>query len=291
MERRRRNGYADGDGPSPDEARELWRRYRRTRDPEIRERLIRQHVGLVRKVAGRLALRLPPHVSVEDLESAGIPGLLAAVEHFDPDKDVEFAFYAQARIRGAILDELRSLDPLPRSLRERGRAIDRAIRTLEQRWLRSVTDEEVAEHLGLSMAEYHQLLFDLRGGIQVSLDGSDAGTAEGEEGSGLPSVVDDRAPDAWRAMALKERQALLGSIIDGLPETERTVLSLYYYEELTMREIGAVLEVSESRVSQIHSAAVLRIRSRLRRQGVGAPELRLVREPAAVQGGLAYVSP
>jgi RNA polymerase sigma factor for flagellar operon FliA len=275
-----------------EEARTLWRRYRASRDPGLREQLIRQHIGLVRKVAGRLALRLPPHVSVQDLESAGVPGLLAAVEQFDPDKEVDFAVYAQTRIRGAILDDLRSLDPLPRSLRERAREIDRAIRTLEQRWLRSVTDAEVADFLGLSLENYHQLLFDLRGGIQVSLDGGGSGAGEGEEdGRVLPAVVDDRAPDAWRALALKERQGLLGSIIDALPATERTVLSLYYYEELTMREIGAVLEVSESRVSQIHSAAVLRIRSRLRRQGMGSSELAVAQKPTVSQGGVAYVSP
>jgi RNA polymerase sigma factor for flagellar operon FliA len=276
---------------SAEESRTLWRRYRDTGDPEVRERMIRQYIGLVRKVAGRLALRLPPHVSTDDLESAGVPGLLAAVEHFDPDKDVDFAVYAQARIRGAILDDLRNLDPLPRSLRERAREIERAIRSLEQRWLRAVTDEEVADHLGLSLEHYHQLLFDLRGGIQVSLDGAGPGPGAGEEGgTGLPSIVDDRGPDAWRAMALKERRDILGAVIDTLPETERTVLSLYYYEELTMREIGAVLEVSESRVSQIHSAAVMRIRSRLRRHGMGVSELTLAKEPPGIQGGLAYVS-
>ncbi len=255
-----------------EDLRPLWRRFRTTRDPELRDRLIRETVGLVRKVAGRLALRLPPHVELDDLESAGIPGLLAAVEAYDPDKDVDFATYAQVRIRGAILDELRLLDPLPRSLRDKARQIERTSARLEQELLRAATDQEIAGALGMALETYHRVLYELRGGLHLSLD-STSGGDDVEDGGDAPPITDERGADPWQAMALKERKALLGSIIDGLPGNERTVLSLYYYEELTMKEIAAVLEVSESRVSQIHSAALLRIRGRLRQRRLQSEDL------------------
>lgn len=259
-----------------DAIQDLWRRFQATRDPDLRDTLIRRHIGLVRTVAGRLALRLPPHVRLEDLEAAGVPGLLAAIETYDPGKAVAFATYAQPRIRGAILDELRELDPLPRSLREKGRRIERAIAILQQRFLRAPTHDEVAEFLGVSPSAFHRILQDLRGGLQVSLNTGWSESEEEEEGGGSPPPMPEgRTPNPWEALALKERRAILGGILDALPEGERTVLSLYYYEELTMKEIGAVLEVSESRVSQIHSAALLRIRARLRRRKLRREDLHL----------------
>lgn len=269
--------------------RPLWQRFRTTRDPDLRDTLIRETIGLVRKVAGRLALRLPPHVEVDDLESAGIPGLLAAIESYDPDKDVEFAAYAQVRIRGAILDELRSMDVLPRSLREKARRIERATALLEQRLLRTPDDAEVAAHLGMNLEVYHQVLYELRGGLHVSLDvGWGSGGDDEDEGGGPPAIAARGTPDPWQAMAIHERRALLGAIIDQLPGNERTVLSLYYYDELTMKEIAAVLEVSESRVSQIHSAALLRIRSRLKRRKLGSADLTFADPAPQPRGGLAH---
>jgi len=147
----------------------LWRRFRATRDPDLRDALIRRAIGLVRSVAGRLALRLPRHLCLDDLEAAGVLGLLAAVEAYDPSKEVEFAAYAQQRIRGAILDELRGLDPLPRSLRQKGRGIERAIAALQQRLMRAPTDDEIAAHMGVPLDLLHHTLHDLRGGLQVSL--------------------------------------------------------------------------------------------------------------------------
>ena len=259
-----------------DDLRPLWRRFRASKDPDIRDALIRRTIGLVRKVAGRLALRLPPHVELDDLESAGIPGLLAAVENYDPEKDVEFAAYAQVRIRGAILDELRNLDTLPRSLREKARRIERATATLEQRLLRAPSDHEVAAYLGMELDTYHRIVYELRGGLHVSLDvGWGHGTDDEGDASEQPAIPEHSAPDPWRAMAIAERRALLGACIDQLPASERTVLSLYYYEELTMREIAAVLEVSESRVSQIHGAALGHIRTRLQRRRLGSDDLTL----------------
>ncbi|MFB3817271.1 MAG: sigma-70 family RNA polymerase sigma factor [Candidatus Methylomirabilales bacterium] len=260
----------------------LWRRFRATKDPAIRDTLIRETVWLVRRVAGRLAMRLPAHLELADLEAAGIPGLMAAVESYDPEKEVEFSAYAQPRIQGAILDELRSLDPLPRSLRVKARRIERAVAVLEQRLLRPPSDEEVADFLELSVAAYHQTLHELRGGLHVSLETGGAGDGGEEAAAGLP--LEERSPDPWMALALKERRALLGGLIEELPAIEKLVLSLYYAEELTMKEVGAVLEVSESRVSQIHAAALLRLRTRLRRRHVGPEDLQVPRGLDAGRG-------
>jgi len=269
----------------------LWQRFRATRDPDVRDALIRGTIGLVRKVAGRLALRLPPHVEVDDLESAGIPGLLAAIESYDPDMDVEFSTYAQMRIRGAILDELRSMDILPRSLRQKARQIDRATVLLEQRLLRTPVGEEVAAYLGMDLEVYHRVLYELRAGLELSLDsGGPGGGDDDDEGKAPLAIAEQRTPDPGQALARKERQALLGALIDQLPDNERMVLSLYYHEELTMKEIAAILEVSESRVSQIHSAAILRLRGRLQRRNLSSADLQL---PAAVprpQGGLVHAA-
>lgn len=253
-----------------------FRRFRVSRDPDLRDGLIRHHIGLVRIVAGWLALRLPPHVCRDDLEAAGVSGLLAAIENYNPDKEVDFAAYAQSRIRGAILDELRDLDPLPRSIRERARQIDRATATLEQRFLRAPTQDEVADFLGISVSTLHQTLQTLKGGLSVSLDSGRPGSDQDDDGNGSDAPTPEgKGPSPWHELALKERQALLGAILDELPENERTALSLYYYEHLTMKEIGAVLEVSESRVSQVHSAALLQIRNRLRRRKITQEDLNL----------------
>jgi RNA polymerase sigma factor for flagellar operon FliA len=272
-----------------EDLRPLWRRFRASRDPDLRDTLIRHTIGLVRRVAGRLALRLPPHVELDDLESAGIPGLLAAIEGYDPDKDVEFAAYAQVRIRGAILDELRSMDILPRSLREKARHIDGATALLEQRLKRSPEDHEVAAYLDMDLDVYHRVVYELRGGLQVSLDvGRSGGSDDDEEGGEPPAVAEQATPDPWHAMALKDRKVLLGAIIDELPTNERTVLSLYYYDELTMKEIAAVMEVSESRVSQVHTAALRRIRARLQRRKLQSDDLAIAPDPLPAQGGLIH---
>ncbi len=264
--------------------RPLWRRFRATRDPAVRDSLIRETVWLVRRVAGRLAVRLPAHLELADLEAAGVPGLLAAIESFDPAKEVDFSAYAQPRIRGAILDELRSLDPLSRSLRVKARRIERAVAALEQRLLRPPADQEVAAELGLDLETYHRTLLELRGGLHVSLESRAPGDGGEGDGGGLRAARDERSPDPWVALALKERRAILGEIIEALPETERLVLSLYYCEELTMKEVGAVLEVSESRVSQIHSAALARIRRQLRRRRLEAQDLAAASDLGAGRG-------
>lgn len=258
-----------------DVTRAHWREYRRTKDPGLREMLITANIAVVRQVAGRLKLQLPPHVELDELESAGIGGLLSAVESYDPEQPVEFASFAQHRIRGAILDELRSLDLVPRSLREKAREIERALVGLERTLGREPTDDEVADAMGLDREAYYQQLGAIHGLVMVSLDEPGA---EGDEvllGGSHLELPDQDGYDPFMAAASKERVRLLGEIIDSLPAQERRVLTLYYYEELTMKEIGQVLRVTESRVSQVHASAILRVRARLLRKQLQREDLRL----------------
>jgi RNA polymerase sigma factor FliA len=245
---------------------ELRRAYRRSKDPALRERLVEADLALVKYLAARIASRLPKHLRLDDLFSAGLMGFLAAVEDYDPERGVSFSSYASHRIRGAIFDELRRLDWVPRGTRERMRDAQRAIDTLSRRLVRPPTDQEVAKELGIEPEAYRASLS--RGITLVSL------SAAGGSGTGEPSLVDSvedaTSPDPFLTLAEGERRAMLGRLMDGLPERERQVLALYYYEELTMREIGTVLGVTESRVSQLHSSAVLRLRVILRRQCIGA---------------------
>lgn len=243
--------------------RDEWRAYRRTKDPGLRDRLITANIRLVRQVAGRLSLQLPSCVELDDLESAGAVGLVSAVEHYDPEQPSEFATYAQHRIRGAILDDLRAQDFAPRSLRARAREIQQTLFRLEGSLGREPDDDEVAAALGIDRDSYWRVLGEIRGMVLMSLDEPGV-EADGAESDRLVwELPDSTSGDPSTIVASKERVRLLGKIIEALPKQERLVLTLYYVEELTMKEIGRVLEVSESRVSQIHTAAVLRMRARL----------------------------
>lgn len=245
--------------------REVWREYRRTKDPSLRDRLITANIALVRQVAGRLSLQLPSCVELDDLESAGAVGLLGAVEHYDPDQPAEFSTYAQHRIRGAILDDLRAQDFAPRSLRAKAREIEQTLFKLEATLGREPTDDEVASALGMERDAYWRQLGEIRGMVLMSLD-EPATEADGSESNRLMRELPDSARrDPFTTAAFKERVQLLGGVIEGLPAQERLMLTLYYYEELTMKEIGRVLDVSESRVSQVHTSAILRMRARLLR--------------------------
>ena len=251
----------------------LWKHYRATKDPAAKEALVRKYIYLVRYVAGRLALRLPAHLEMDDLTSSGIMGFLAAVEAFDPDREVDFPTYALARIRGAILDELRSLDWVPRFVRKKTRLLEKAFADLEQGLNRPPTDEEMARHLKVELREYHQLLQDTNLHSVISMD--DGWEDGGKEEGHLPQqfLRDQKEPDPLTVLAVDERKRILGRIINSLAEQERRVLSLYYYEELTMKEIGQVLGISESRVSQVHASALLRVRARLRRWRIDPSDL------------------
>ena len=222
-----------------------------------RDRLLLEHLPTVRYLARRIHERLPQHVELDDLISAGVVGLIDAFSKFDHTKKVQFKSYAQFRIRGAILDSLRTLDWSPRELRRKGRAVEEAIRAVTQRLGRAPSEPEIAKEMELSLNEFQQLLGDLKGLEIGSLHMERTEDSGDQELAYIPGSPDEDPLFRCLKGELKQR---LADAIDELPERERLVLTLYYFEELTMKEIGLTLGVVESRVSQIHSAAVLRLR-------------------------------
>ena len=225
-----------------------------------REALLMEHLPTVRFLARRIHERLPQHVELDDLVSAGVVGLIDAFSKFDHNKKVQFKSYAQFRIRGAILDSLRTLDWSPRELRRKGRAVEEAIRASTQRLGRAPTEPEIADEMKVSLSDFQTLLGDLKGLEIGSLHMERTEDSGDEELSYVPGAPED--DPLFRCLKGEMKQRLADAIED-LPEKERMVLTLYYYEELTMKEIGLTLGVVESRVSQIHSAAVVRLRSAL----------------------------
>jgi RNA polymerase sigma factor FliA len=225
------------------------------------ERVMAEHLPIVRLVALRIHERLPQHLPIEDLYSAGVLGLLDAFGRFDPSKQVLFRTYAQFRIRGAILDSLRTLDWSPRELRRKARAVEQAIQTLTGLLSRSPTDIEIAQKLNISLAAYQHLLGELNG---LKIGSLHAVRTEEDSGEEELVYVSSRPEDdpLFRYLEGEMRDRLTNAIND-LPERERLVMTLYYYEETTMREIGIILGVVESRVSQMHASAVLHLRARL----------------------------
>jgi RNA polymerase sigma factor FliA len=219
-----------------------------------------EHLPIVRYIARRVHERLPQHVPIEDLYGAGVLGLLDAFGKFDPDKKVLFRTYAQFRIRGAILDSLRTLDWSPRELRRKARAIEQAIQTLTAQFGRSPNDVEIARQLHIDLTEYQQLLGELKGLEIGTLYSERPDDSWGEEQVYLPGRAEDDPLFLYLDGEMRER---LTKAIENLPKRERMVMTLYYYEETTMREIGLILGVVESRVSQIHASAVLHLRARL----------------------------
>jgi len=228
---------------------------------EEQERLLLEHLPVVRFLARRIHERLPHHVEMEDLVSAGVVGLMDAVTKFDPRKKVQFRSYAQFRIRGAILDSLRTLDWSPRDLRRKGRAVEAAINLLTGRLSRAPAETEIAAELDLSLEEYQALLGDLKGLEIGTLHAEHSEDSGEEELAYVPGSPDEDPLFCCLRGELKEK---LVEAIGRLPERERLVMTLYYYEELTMREIGLALGVVESRVSQIHSSGVLHLRTALK---------------------------
>jgi RNA polymerase sigma factor for flagellar operon FliA len=222
-----------------------------------RDRLLLEHLPTVRYLARRIHERLPQHVELDDLISAGVVGLIDAFSKFDHTKKVQFKSYAQFRIRGAILDSLRTLDWSPRELRRKGRAVEEAIRSVTQRLGRAPNEQEIAAEMELTLNDFQTLLGDLKGLEIGSLHMERTEDSGDQELAYVPGAPDEDPLFRCLKGELKQR---LTDAIDELPERERLVLTLYYYEELTMKEIGLTLGVVESRVSQIHSAAVLRLR-------------------------------
>jgi len=236
----------------------LWERYFQEHDPAVREQLILQYAPLVKYVMGRLAISLPAILDYEDILSFGTIGLIEAVERFDHTKGVKFETYAISRIRGAIIDALRSLDRLPRSVRQKAREANEAILRLTNELGRDPTDEEVAAALNVAPEAYRKTQIE-SSWITVSLD--NLGVTDGEEDSGGAMAVAD--PDGEDFSIDLERQELIGDLagaIRDLPDREQLILSLYYKEELTMREVSEVLGISESRVCQLHARALSRLR-------------------------------
>jgi RNA polymerase sigma factor for flagellar operon FliA len=245
------------------EDRALWLEYGRTRDKALRDRLIVAYSPLVKYVAGRLGSGLPAHVEEADLISYGLIGLMSAIERYDPERDIKFKTYAIARIRGSIIDELRTLDWVPRSVRSRARAIERAIRELEAKLARAPTDPEIAARVGISTEELEESLVDISRSSIAALDELWSTAGEGDQVSLLDMLEDPGSVKPAEALDETEVREALAEAIARLPEREKLVVTLYYYEELTLREIGEVLGVTESRVSQLHTKAILRLRSRL----------------------------
>jgi RNA polymerase sigma factor for flagellar operon FliA len=249
-----------------DDTQALWLEYRANKgDKAIRDRLILTYAPLVKYVAGRLGSGLPAHVDEGDLVSYGLLGLIGAIERYDPERDVKFETYAIARIKGSIIDELRAMDWVPRSVRARARDIERAIAELERKLHRAPTDEEIAEKIGITTGELEDSLTDISRSSIAALDELwTVNTGGGGDQIALIDTIEDtEAPDPQGSLSATEMKEAIGEAIARLPEREKLVVTLYYYEELTLREIGEVLGVTESRVSQLHTKAILRLKARL----------------------------
>ena len=258
--------------PKPDDMQSLWHEYRRSGDQSIRERLILTYAPLVKYVAGRVGSGLPSHVDESDLVQYGLLGLIGAIERYDPDRDVKFETYAIARIKGSIIDELRAMDWVPRSVRSRARDIERAIGELEARLGRAPTDEEVSKKLGMTEGELDDSLSEIGRSSIAALDELWTVSSSGGDRIALIDTIEDtHGPEPQSALAETEMKEALGEAIARLPEREKLVVTLYYYEELTLREIGEVLGVTESRVSQLHTKAILRLKGRVAGAVLRAP--------------------
>jgi RNA polymerase sigma factor for flagellar operon FliA len=233
--------------------------------PTLKEQIVLEHTPLIRYIVNRIAVRLPSHIDLDDLHNTGVIGLMDAIEKYDPDKNCKFKTYAEFRIKGAILDQLRSLDWVPRSVRQKSRRLERAYGEVEQRLGRSASEEEVADSLGLQIDKFHELLNQVRGISLVNLEEIRGSSPDGDRSGSFADIVEDvHSENPFASLKLQEMKEIIGDTIATLPEKERLVVSLYYYEDLNMKEIGSILGITESRVCQIHTKAVLRLRSKLK---------------------------
>ncbi len=246
---------------SREEANKLWKKFVKNADEEARDRLITNYLHLVKYVVGRVAVGLPAHIRVEDMYSTGVVGLIKAVEKFDPEMKNKFETYAILLIKGAIIDEMRSLDWVPRSVHQKANMISQAQSDLQQGLGREASDAELAKHLGMKVSELDALMHRVRPAVMISLN--ESVDEDDDRGSMADRIPDQKAKTSFEVADKNELAHVLEEAILDLPEQERMVLVLYYYENLMLKEIGEVLDVSESRVSQIHSKAVSRLRGRL----------------------------
>ncbi|MGI6548886.1 MAG: FliA/WhiG family RNA polymerase sigma factor [Syntrophomonadales bacterium] len=245
---------------------QLWQRYKEEDDPVAREELVIHYSYLVKYMANRLAINLPPFVEVDELISYGIEGLIEAAEKYDYERRVKFETYAIARIKGAMIDGLRAMDWVPVSVRQKSKELEKAYNRIEMRLGRNATDQEVAEEMGITMEQFQTLLRNVRSTTILYLEDFLPGDDDGQNKRILDFIKDDQAEDALNTVELTDTKRLLAEAIGRLPEKEKMVLELYYYEGLNLKEIGAVMGLSESRISQLHSKSILRLRGRLSRR-------------------------
>ena len=242
---------------------ELWKLYRRTKEQKIRDFFVRQYAPLVKYVAGKIALGMPQNVEFDDLVGFGVFGLFDAIEKFDPGKQVKFKTYAVTRIRGAIFDELRTIDWVPRSVRQKAREVEETVRRLESSLGRAASDEEIAGAMSMDLKEFQHTMLKISGTSMLSLHDI---WYTGEDNDKISIAESIESPVSLNPDTIVEKDEIRRVIVEAikeLPEKEKKVLVLYYYEDLTLREIGEVLEVTESRVSQLHTKAVMRLRAKL----------------------------
>ncbi|GHA25239.1 RNA polymerase sigma factor WhiG [Streptomyces spiroverticillatus] len=242
---------------------ELWRSYKTTGDERLREQLILHYSPLVKYVAGRVSVGLPANVEQADFVSSGVFGLIDAIEKFDIERSIKFETYAITRIRGAMIDELRALDWIPRSVRQKAKAVERAYATLEAKLRRTPSEGEVASEMGIAVEELHAVFSQLSLANVVALEELLHAGGEGDRLSLMETLEDTSADNPVEVAEDRELRRLLARSINTLPDREKTVITLYYYEGLTLAEIGNVLGVTESRVSQIHTKSVLQLRAKL----------------------------
>ncbi len=234
-------------------------------NPKVRAKVINEFSPLIKYIASRIAIRLPPHIDLNDLINAGVIGLIDAIEKFDESKQIKFKTYAEFRIRGAILDELRSMDWVPRSVRQKARKVEDAYARLEYSLGRPASDEEVAFEMKVDIDTFHKLLSETASVSLLSLDDLGEDDADLSKRNLLEYILQDEKEWPSHKIRYAEVREIVAKGIQSLPEKERMVISLYYYDELTMKEIGHVLKFTESRVSQIHTKAVLRLRSKMQK--------------------------
>ena len=247
--------------------RELWVEFKASGESRLRERLILHYSPLVKYVAGRVGVGLPPNIEQADLVSYGIFGLIDAIEKFDLERAIKFETYAISRIKGAIIDELRAIDWIPRSVRYKAREVEKAYAALEAKLHRTPTESEVAGELGISLDELHTIFSQVSFVNVIALDELlNVGGERGDKLSLVDTLEDTRAEDPVEVFETEETKYLLSRAINTLPEREKIVVTLYYYEGLTLAEIGQVLGVTESRICQMHTKAVLQLRAKLAEQ-------------------------
>ena len=242
---------------------ELWVKYCKSRDIKLREYFVKKYSPLVKYVAGKIAIGLPQTVEFDDLVSYGVLGLLDAIERFDPKRNIKFKTYAMTRIRGAIIDELRSIDWIPRSVRKKAKELEAVIGELESKLGRAAEDDELANALGINAAELQKLFTEIGGTTIVSMNDVWFLGSDDDEISMIESVESSNVLNPDVMVQKEEVKKIIIDVINCLPEKEKQVIVLYYYEDLTLKEIGEVLSITESRVSQLHTKAILRLRGKL----------------------------